>query len=274
MSNPVQSKGGAGEFLARLDTRHRVWAFVAAEAPVGMVSGAVADELGQAVFFENATCRPAATIKSDSAPEVMATDWVAIVKPKESPWAFAFLALAPRAPHFLGRLFPLAQELAETLGTRAFAARRDEAGEIECHLYDSGELVEEVAFVPGGPLRIFRSSRREAPKTEVVELALFGELCAGLGILVPAGFPAVRADEAFFSAEQDQQIERVDLLLPPAPAEDTMVFEEDETVIFQASDFDAPETLPEAPRQEAERGGGWGMKAILGRLFGRNGKDD
>lgn len=270
----VQSKGGAGDFLARLDPRHRVWAFVAAEAPVGMVSGAVADELGQAVFFENATCRPAAKVKSDSAPEVMATDWVAIVKPKEGPWSFAFLALAPRAPHYLNRHFPLAQELAETLGARTFAARRDEAGALECRLYDNGELVEEIAFVPGEPLRQWRSSRREAPTAEVTDLSLLSELCAGLGILVPAGFPAVRADEAFFSAEEDQQIERVDLLLPPAPAEDTMVFEEDETVIFQASDLEPPDPLPDVASPEPERSSGWGMKAIFDLFRGKSGKND
>lgn len=275
MTKSVQTKGGASDFLARLEARHRVWAFVAVEALPGMVSGAVVDELGQAVFFENATFRPPAKVQRDSAPEVMATDWIAIVRPRQGLWTVVFLTLAPRAPHWLNRLFPLAQELAETLGVRSFAARRDEAGEVECRLYDNGDLVEEAAFQPGQPFRLWHSSRREAPPAdENVELSFVSELCAGLGLRVPAGYPAVRADEAFFAAEEDQELERVDLLLPPAPAEDTMVLEEDETVIFQTGDLESAAPSPEPPKppsRESERSGGWGVKAIFDRLFGGRG---
>lgn len=269
MNKAVQSKGGGSDFLAKLEARHRVWAFAAVEANAGMVSGAVADEIGQAVFFEKAAFRPPATEQKGSAPEIPAPEWVAVVQPRQGPWSILFLVQAPRAPHYLTRLFPLAQELAETLGVRTFAASRDEAGEIECRLYDNGDLVEEAVFLPGEPFRQWKSSRREAPPAEAVELAFVGELCAGLGLRVPCGYPAVRADEAFFAIEDDQEIERVDLLLPPAPAEDTMVFEEDETVIFQAAELEslAPAAAEASPR-EAERPGGWGMKALLGRLFG------
>lgn len=269
MNTAEPSRRGASEFLARLDARHhRVWAFAAVEGPPGMVSGAVADELGQSVFFENATFRAPAKVQRESAPEVMATDWVAVVRPSEGGWTVVYLTLAPRAPHWLNRLFPLAEELAETLGVRAFAARSDEAGEVECRLYDNEELVEEAIFTPGEPFRLWQSSRREAPHAEKVELAFVSETCAGLDLRVPAGYPAVRGDEAFFAAEDDQGLLRVDLLLPPAPAEDTLVLEDDETVIFQTGDLDAPPPEAAPAPKEADRGTGWGMKALIDRLFG------
>ena len=215
--------------------------------------------------------RPPAKVQSDSAPEVLATDWIAIVQPVKGPWTLLLLTLAPRVPHYFSRLFPLAQELAETLGVRAVAARRDEAGEVECRLYDNDELVEEAVFVPGETFRRWHSSRRERPALDQVELSFVSELCAELGVLVPAGYPAVRADEVFFAAEEDQEIQRVDLLLPPAPAEETMVLEEDETVIFQAGDFDTAEgTSPGLPKEEAAPSA-WGVKALWDRLFGGRG---
>ncbi len=235
-----------------------------------MVSGVIADELGQNVFFENAAFRPPSQVQRDSAPEVVATDWIAVVRPSAGPWTIAYLALAPRPPYWLNRLFPLAGELAETLGVRAFAARRDDAGEVECRLYDSDDLIEEAIFQPGEPFRLWQSSRREAPHADAVELSFVSDLCAALDLQVPAGYPAVRGDEAFFAAQDDQEIARVDLLLPPAPAEDTLVLEDDETVIFQTGDLESPppEAAP-APR-EAERPSGWGVKALIDRLFGKS----
>lgn len=273
MNPAVQSKGGGSGFLARLEERHRVWAFGAVEAHPGMVSGALADEIGQAVFFENAKFRAPAEEQQGSAPEIPAADWVAVVRPKEGPWTVFFLVQAPRAPHYLSRLFPLTQELAETLGVRAFATSRDEAGEVECRLYDNENLVEEAVFLPGEPFRRFRSSRRETPAPAPVELAFVGELCAGIGLSVPSGHAAIRADEVFFAVEDGLELERVDLLLPPAPAEETMVFEEDETVIFQAAELEAPAgaAASEAAPKAAEKPAGWGMKALLGRLFGSRG---
>lgn len=276
MNTAEPSRRGASDFLARLDARHhRVWAFAAVEAPPGMVSGAVADDLGQSVFFESAAFRPPAkvqreSVQRDSAPEVMATDWIAVVRPNEGPWTVVYLALAPRAPHWLNRLFPFAEELAETLGVRAFAARSDEAGEVECRLYDCELLVEEAIFTPGEAFRLWQSSRRESPHPDKVELGFVSETCAGLDLRVPAGYPAVRGDEAFFAAEDDQQLVRVDLLLPPAPTEETLVLEDDETVIFQTGDLESPPPVSAPAPKETERGG-WGMKALIGRLFRKSG---
>jgi len=267
MNTAEPSSRGASDFLSLLEARqHRVWAFAAIEAGPGIVSGAVADELGPSVFFESASFRPPAKVQRDSSPEVAATDWIAVVKPKAGAWTVIYLALAPRSPYWLSRLYPLSQELAETLGVRAFAARRDEAGEVECRLYENEALIEEIAFTPGEPFRHWQSSRREAPPWDKVELSFVSELCAGLDLRVPAGYPAVRGDEAFFATEE-KEIARVDLMLPPAPAEETMVLEDDETVIFQTADLEGT-APPAAPPREPERTPGWGVKAIWGRLFG------
>lgn len=289
MNKASHSKGGAADFLARLDVGHRVWAFAAAEARIGMVAGAVADDLGQVVYFENAACRPAGKPRNgDSetrtgetragetrtgetragdprAPEIDATDWVAVVKPSQGSWTFAFLSLAPRSPYWLERLFPFAEDLADNLGVRCFAASRDDRGEVACRLYDNGDLVEELAFEPGKVFRIFKSNRREAPPEGPVELAFFDELCAGLGLRVPAGYPAVCGDEPFFAAEADQEIERVDLLLPPAPTDETMVFEDEETMIFEAVEL---EPLPELESPAPPKRTLSTMKRLLGRFFG------
>ena len=212
-------------------------AIVAVKAPVGFVTGALADTYEVRGLIEDSAVR-----EVEGCPVV--GEWVSVVQLRDDPWTVVLWAAENVPPEVQAGLDPFVADVSMTQETEAIFLQIQVPGLVvgeeeltepasEFCLYEDGEVVERGMLSREGRVLSFESSRRRLMETEGSDLETLDRWVAQLGVYVPPCAPdsegervvtvgldpgrVARADLVDGSLRQPFDEETLDMVLEDAP---------------------------------------------------------